>query len=66
MARRRFQCERCGGTGHQEAGCWDGKGYNSPEGVCQACGGEGLLGEMPESDEAEDCENPEPEPRSTC
>lgn len=43
---RRYICERCGGTGQQEAGCWDmrTRTYTSPAGVCESCNGEGLLG----------------------
>lgn len=41
---RRYLCERCGGTGHQEAGCWDGKAYAAPAGLCDDCGGTGYLG----------------------
>lgn len=44
--RDRYLCERCGGTGHQEAGCWDGKAYNAPAGVCDTCKGEGYLGKI--------------------
>lgn len=40
----RYLCERCGGTGRQEAGCWDGKAYAAPAGTCDSCGGEGRLG----------------------
>lgn len=40
----RYLCERCGGTGHQEAGCWSGKAYDSKEGTCESCGGTGYLG----------------------
>lgn len=46
MSRCRYLCERCGGTGVQEAGCWDGKAYSAPAGVCTSCDGEGLLGEI--------------------
>lgn len=35
-----WQCERCGGTGRQEAGCWDGRAYAAPAGVCDTCLGE--------------------------
>lgn len=44
---KRFQCERCGGTGQQEAGLWTGTAYASVAGLCDACNGEGLLGPMP-------------------
>ena len=44
-ALRRFQCERCGGTGRQEAGKYDGRQMDAGE--CTLCGGEGLLGEIP-------------------
>lgn len=44
MSERRYLCERCGGTGRQEAGCWDGKAYASPAGQCEICKGEGYLG----------------------
>lgn len=46
--RRRFMCERCGGTGIQEAGLWTGYSYDSVAGICDACDGEGLLGYVPE------------------
>jgi DnaJ-class molecular chaperone len=39
-------CERCGGTGVQQAGCWTGKAYDSHEGRCELCNGEGKLGVM--------------------
>jgi protein gp37 len=39
-----WQCERCGGTGQQEAGCWDGTAYAAPAGVCDHCCGEGRTG----------------------
>lgn len=44
---RRYLCERCGGTGQQEAGCWDGKSYSAPAGTCDDCKGSGKLGIMP-------------------
>ena len=40
----RYLCERCGGTGHQEAGCWSGKAYDSKAGTCESCDGAGYLG----------------------
>lgn len=54
-APKRFLCERCGGTGHQQAGCWNmrtGK-YDAPAGMCDQCNGEGLLGLVPEARLAE-------------
>jgi hypothetical protein len=42
--RRRHICERCGGTGVQQAGCWTGKAYDSLAGRCELCDGEGKLG----------------------
>jgi hypothetical protein len=39
--RESLQCERCGGTGQQEAGLWDGEAYAAPAGVCDHCGGAG-------------------------
>lgn len=53
MARRRYICERCGGSGQQESGLWDGKSYASQEGTCTACNGEGLLGFIPEENLSE-------------
>ena len=50
--RPRFLCERCGGTGRQEAGMWDGNAYAAPAGVCDDCGGEGLLGPIPHGDQS--------------
>lgn len=43
---RRYLCERCGGTGHQEAGHFDADTglFDRPAGVCDDCDGEGLLG----------------------
>ena len=41
---RRYICERCGGTGEQPAGCWNGTAYASDAGKCELCGGDGLLG----------------------
>lgn len=41
---RRYLCERCGGTGLQKAGYWDGKAYAGPAGKCDHCNGEGVLG----------------------
>ena len=34
---RRHICERCGGTGVQQAGCWTGKAYDSIAGRCELC-----------------------------
>ena len=45
-ASRRFPCERCGGTGIQGAGLWDGRVYDSVADACDDCLGEGLLGPM--------------------
>jgi len=52
---RRYICERCGGTGQQEAGVWDWKTktYTAPAGVCDMCHGEGLLGIMSGQDQEE-------------
>lgn len=38
-------CERCGGMGKQEAGCWnqDTQRYDAPAGICTTCDGEGYL-----------------------
>lgn len=36
-------CERCGGTGAQAAGLWDGRAYASAAGACDHCGGTGRL-----------------------
>ena len=44
---RRYICERCGGTGIQPAGCWDGKDYAAPAGKCDLCKGSGELGVVP-------------------
>ena len=47
-ATRRYVCERCGGTGTQEDGCYDvntGR-YDSPAGMCRLCGSEGYLGQL--------------------
>jgi len=50
--RRYYVCERCGGTGTQEAGCYnhDTKRYDSPAGYCRSCAGCGYLG--PQNKEA--------------
>ena len=37
-------CERCGGTGRQPAGCWNGTACAAPAGRCDDCHGTGLLG----------------------
>lgn len=52
---RRFLCERCGGTGTQEAGLWDSrtKRYDSKTGTCDLCKGTGRLGIIPEAIYAE-------------
>ena len=44
-----FLCERCGGTGRQEAGLWnpDRKRHDDPAGTCRACHGSGYLGLLP-------------------
>jgi hypothetical protein len=34
---RRCLCERCGGTGVQQAGCWTGEAYDSLAGRCELC-----------------------------
>lgn len=41
-----YLCERCGGYGRQEKGCYDSetKKYDAPEGICQLCDGCGYLG----------------------
>jgi len=41
-----YLCERCGGTGRQEAGCYNmaTKKYDSPAGTCETCYGSGYLG----------------------
>jgi hypothetical protein len=46
LAIPRYLCERCGGMGQQEAGCWnpDSQRYDDPAGICRTCKGEGLLG----------------------
>lgn len=44
----RYLCERCGGTGEQPAGCWDGKSYSAPAGKCDDCNGDGRLGAPPQ------------------
>jgi hypothetical protein len=43
---RRYQCERCGGTGEQPEGSYDTKTktYTEPAGTCTTCDGEGVLG----------------------
>ncbi len=41
---RRYLCERCGGTGQQPTGSWDGTAYASTAGMCETCSGEGYLG----------------------
>lgn len=41
-----YLCERCGGTGEQQAGCWTGKSYDSLAGTCELCGGSGELGRI--------------------
>lgn len=42
---RRYQCERCGGFGKQEAGLYNiNTKYDAPAGVCESCNGEGYLG----------------------
>lgn len=46
LKRRRFQCERCGGTGHE---MWTDDPATHHVGPCRDCGGEGFLGEMPEA-----------------
>jgi len=43
---RHYLCERCGGTGKQPAGCWDGKAYGASAGRCDDCHGVGILGFM--------------------
>jgi DnaJ-class molecular chaperone len=45
---RRYQCERCGGSGQQESGLYrlETRKYDSVAGVCEDCGGEGYLGFM--------------------
>jgi hypothetical protein len=45
LSPRRFQCERCGGTGHE---VWGDDPATHNMGQCRDCNGEGLLGEMPE------------------
>lgn len=44
---RMYLCERCGGTGRQPVGCWNGKAYASLAGICELCDGSGLLGIIP-------------------
>lgn len=41
-----YQCERCGGWGWQEAGCYncDTRKYDAIAGVCRDCHGYGYLG----------------------
>lgn len=39
-----YLCERCGGTGRQPAGCWNGQAYASQAGACDDCMGDGYLG----------------------
>jgi len=38
-----WTCERCGGTGRQEAGVYNPatRRYDAPAGVCDACSGKG-------------------------
>lgn len=50
-----YLCERCGGTGQQPAGCWDGKAYAAPAGVCTSCGGTGYLGPIDRTPEKPKC-----------
>ena len=47
--KRRFQCERCGGTGKQEAGLYnyETKKYDAVAGPCDDCE-DGFLGEVPD------------------
>ncbi len=44
--RTHYLCERCGGMGLQEEGCYnaDRKAYDDPAGICNSCGGCGYLG----------------------
>lgn len=55
---RRYQCERCGGTGQQQEGCWDGEEYAGKAGTCAICNGEGLLGVVPPAPHYDDDEAP--------
>ncbi len=43
-----YTCERCGGTGQQEAGmpCPPGWGYSDQAGTCDRCKGLGILGSV--------------------
>ena len=43
-----YTCERCGGTGQQEAGtpCPLGWGYSDRAGTCDRCKGLGILGNV--------------------
>jgi hypothetical protein len=41
---RKYLCERCGGTGQQSGGQWDGTAYAAPAGICDDCHGIGWLG----------------------
>ena len=52
---RRYLCERCGGTGIQPSGCWNGMAYASEAGQCDLCDGVGLLGVIPEPWETRCC-----------
>jgi DnaJ-class molecular chaperone len=47
FVRRRYLCERCGGTGEQPDGCWNGTSYNAKAGQCDHCHGSGQLGVVP-------------------
>jgi len=44
--RCRYLCERCGGNGMQEDGCYDAStnSYTGKSGKCQTCDGTGYLG----------------------
>jgi len=49
LSRRLYLCERCGGTGRQEAALYSvvtGR-YDAPAGACDDCGGDGWLGPIP-------------------
>lgn len=52
IVKRHLLCERCGGMGRQQEGCWDGKAYAAPAGLCDDCLGVGFLGysEVPEEE----------------
>ncbi len=39
-------CERCGGTGQQDAGQWTVAAYDSKAGQCELCCGLGYLGDV--------------------